>query len=554
MKILKKGIVLFIASIVMISSLIGCTPSESEEVQAPSVDNLGELPEKFDNEVTITTVRHMNGDVLFRDGETIEDNVHTRWVKDKFNINLKYLWTTSGPQDAFKTKIRLELSSNQELPDLIALRDDDVARDLINSGKFMEVGEVYEKYASPTWKAAMGEDPSVWYPYSRDGKKMGIPILDYSYNGDPVLWIREDWLQKLNLEAPKTLADLEKVMDAFVNQDPDGNGQKDTYGLTLGFKNNVNTWMSDTSWVFGMFGTVPRQWNIASDGTLEYGSIHPGAKQALGTIKSWMEKGYIHKESALWDEIKASELFTSGMAGIIAGPHWMPHWPLPDLAKNVPGAEYKAYPIPAGPDGKVGRHGTQNFNGVVLINKNISPESLKAFFVYQNYLFENYANPAEGGEFQYGMFEGYDYVMKDGKGIPNEEDDRIDPVKYTLTFDGARIPSLTMTTLAKLGRGEEPSTPYERVHALHPKAVAQAALVVLEQKDASKKDAFLGGTTPTMVTRIEALNTMEKEHYNNIIYGKTSIDEFDSFVEQWKSAGGQKIIEEVNEWYKKVTQ
>ena len=32
-----------------------------------------------------------------------------------------------------------------------------------------------------------------------------------------------------------------------------------------------------------------------------------------------------------------------------------------------------------------------------------------------------------------------------------------------------------------------------------------------------------------------------------IITGEKDISEFDSFVEQWKSAGGDKITEEVNE-------
>ena len=43
--------------------------------------------------------------------------------------------------------------------------------------------------------------------------------------------------------------------------------------------------------------------------------------------------------------------------------------------ENHPEAEYKAYPIPSGPDGKAGRRGTANDNGVILINKDMkNPE------------------------------------------------------------------------------------------------------------------------------------------------------------------------------------
>ena len=61
-------------------------------------------------------------------------------------------------------------------------------------------------------------------------------VLDYAYNDDMVLWLRQDWMDKLGLQAPKTLADFENIMDAFVNKDPDGNCKKDTLGLATGFK------------------------------------------------------------------------------------------------------------------------------------------------------------------------------------------------------------------------------------------------------------------------------------------------------------------------------
>ncbi|MEH7180208.1 extracellular solute-binding protein [Neobacillus vireti] len=538
-------------------SLLACS-NESKKVSGTEKELLTsdskELPEKFDKEVTLTTVRHVAGDVTFKSGESIEDNVMTRWAKEKFNINIKYNWTTSGPPDAFTTKIRLALSANEEMPDIIALRDD-VTQDLIDSKRFMPVGELFEKYASETWKNAMGEDPSVWNAFMRDGEKYAIPILDYSMNGDPVLFIREDWMQKLNLEAPKTIEDLEKIMDAFVNQDPDGNGVNDTFGLATGFKNNFNTWMSDSGWVFGAYGTMPNQWNETSDGKLEYGSINPAVKDGLATMNKWMEKGYIHKESGLWDETKAQELFVSGRAGIIAGPHWMANWPLSDIKKNIDGSQYKAYPIPSGPDGKAGRHGTFNYNGAVLINKEADPESIKAFFLYQNYLFDHYANPEESSEFEYGFAEGYDYVLKDGvptKDVPGGAH----PVgKYSLTFDVARIPSIQMNTLYNLANGAEPKTPFEKKAKhnadVNPE-VYEAAKIVVEQKDITMPSMFTGAPTETMKSRGQALDKILDEGFNKIVYGELSVDEFDKIVEKWKKSGGDAVTEEVNKWYESV--
>lgn len=549
------GLLCFILLLSM--SLFACSNQGAKESSAEkellATHDEG-LPEKFEEEVTLSTVRHVAGDVKFRKGETIEDNVHTRWVKDKFNVKIEYPWTTSGPPDAFTTKMRLSLSANEKMPDIIALRDS-VTQDLIDSRRFMPVGELFEKYASDTWKQAMNEDPSVWNAFMRDGKKYGIPILDYSYNGDPVLFIRQDWMEKLNLDAPKTLEDLEVIMDAFVNNDPDGNGQKDTIGLSIGFKNSFNTWMSDSGWVFGAFGAMPNQWNETKDGKLEHGSVNPGVKDGLATLNKWMEKGYIHKESGLWDETKATELFVAGKSGIIAGPHWMANWPLSDIKSTVDGAKYQAYPIPSGPDGKAGRHGTFNYNGAVLINKEAKPDSVKAFFMYQNYLFDHYANPKEGSEFEYGFFEGYDYVMKDGKPSKEVPDGAVPAGKYSLTFDVARIPSLQMETLYRLANGDEPKTPFEknakRNADVNPE-IYQSGKVAIEQKDITMPSMFTGAPTETMKSHGQALDKILAEGFNKIVYGEVAIEEFDNIIAKWKKSGGDKVTEEVNEWYDSV--
>ncbi len=49
---------------------------------------------------------------------------------------------------------------------------------------------------------------------------------------DTILY-RKDWLDKLGLEVPTTPEEFKAVMEAFTTQDPDGNGQNDTYGFAL---------------------------------------------------------------------------------------------------------------------------------------------------------------------------------------------------------------------------------------------------------------------------------------------------------------------------------
>ncbi|MCL6459012.1 MAG: sugar ABC transporter, partial [Gorillibacterium sp.] len=461
--------------------------------------------------------------------------------------------------NAFVTRMRLALSANEKMPDVLAIDDIQLANDLIDSGKFMEVGKLWDKLASETYKKAVNEDPTMWYPFTRDDGVYGIPIPEFSGNNDTILFIRQDWLDKLNLQAPQTLDELETVMDAFVNQDPDGNGQKDTFGLAVSLRDSVRPTQATASWVFGAYGIIPEQWNVAEDGSLAYGSIQPGAKQALEKLNAWMKKGYIHKEAGLHDEPKANELFTSGKAGIIAGPYWMDRTPLKDVMKNVEGATFQGYPVPKGPDGKAGRQGTLNFRGAVLINKEAKhPE---AFFLYENYLFENFATMKEGSEFKYGFAEDYDYVLKDGKASYNTNDipgGRVIPQKYTLTFEGARIPTVTAESRQKaieslewITAGKEPRTNQERKDSGFADPLRfQVQGVNLRSGDISMNEMFTGAPTKTMKSRGEYLNTQELETFIKIIYGDLPIDEFDKFVATWKSSGGDDITKEVNEWYK----
>lgn len=507
--------------------------------------------DKYDPPVTLTTVWGVDPALQFKNGETIENNVATRWALETLGIKIETLWSVTDTNDAFVTKMRLAMSSSQPMPDVVTIGDEHLAHNLIDSGLFREVGSLFDEYANDKWKQAMALDPHVWDPYIRDGKRMGIPVLDYAYNHDYLLWIRQDWLDKLNLQPPKTLEELEAVMEAFKYRNPDGLSPDQVTPLSIGFKNTFNTWMGDPSWVFGAFGTIPEQWNLAADGTLEWGSVNPGAKSALETLRRWHEKGYIPAEAALWDENKTAEPAVAGTAGIIPGPYWMSGWPLLDTVKNVDHAVWKPYPIPAGPDGKAGRHGTRFTNGVTLISKDAKhPEAL---FTYQNYLFEHLADPEPGSQWDIGVFQGYDYDL-DENGNPLYQDDvpggAVNINRYWLVRDGARIPDAQMKALLALADGKEPETRLEKeVKNNYGPETPAAAKVLMSQPDISYTDLFSGPPTPTMTSRLDYLKKIELQTFSEIIYGQKSVDEFDAFVQTWKSSGGDDMTKEVNEWY-----
>ncbi len=559
----RKRFMTIVSSILIVSALVGCSgnagKSGSENTGGTNVSGAGEnaYKEKYEPPVTISAVWGVDPALTFREGETIENNVATKWALDTLGIQINSLWSVTDTNGAFATKLRLAMSSGQQMPDVVTLGNNEklLAQDLIDSGMFQDAGALFDKYAGETWKKAMELDSGVWNSYIRDGKRMGIPVLDYAYNSDYLLWIRQDWLDKLNVKAPTTIAELETVMDAFKNNNPQGLKPDQVLPLSIGFKTSMNTWMGDPSWIFGAYGAMPAQWNLAADGALEYGSINEGMKPGLLKLKEWRDKGYIPKEAALWDENKTAEPAVAGTAGIIPGPYWMSGWPLLDTVKNAEGAVWKPYPIPTGEDGTAMRHGTHFVNGVTLINKDMkNPEAL---FTYQNYLFDNLADPQEGSPFQYGVFEGYDYAL-DADGNPLYLTDVpggaiTAPLRYFLVRDGARIPDAQFKALLSLAGGNEATTYREKeVISQYGPETALAATVILQQEDISKKDMFVGPPTATMKSRMDYLKKIEAQTFNEIIYGAKPADAFDAFVKTWKSSGGDDMTKEVNEWYSTV--
>src|SRR5262249_14127189 len=110
-----------------------------------------------------------------------------------------------------------------------------------------------------------------------NGQKMYMPAT-----WNPNLWVthmRTDWLTKLGLQRPDTLADYETIMDAFTNKDPDGNGQKDTWGY------EINTALYFDDWMFHAFGVAVGHHHNGfwrqRNGKVESDWIQPGMKDAL---------------------------------------------------------------------------------------------------------------------------------------------------------------------------------------------------------------------------------------------------------------------------------
>ncbi len=149
--------------------------------------------------------------------------------------------------------------------------------------------------------------------YAVDGENYFFPRMTYK---DPTYWcmdrgliIRKDWLKALNLEMPTTADELLKVMQAFVENDPDGDGEKNTigFGYELVFP---------TSQHIPYFGYTDNRWVKMGDDWKQpvYEEVTLPLIDMLRTAykNGWMDQDFTARKPK-----DCENLFASGRLGIL---------------------------------------------------------------------------------------------------------------------------------------------------------------------------------------------------------------------------------------------
>lgn len=529
---------------------------------------------KYEPPITITTsIVDENRPNAFKPGESLADNVHIRWMEDNLGIVTKFDWMVSTFQDA-DTKIRLALAVNGKLPDTF-IADGDILNDLLNAGKLLPLSEVIESYGHPKLKEALERYAYTMAEVTRDGERYGLPSFSAGDEG-AVMWIRKDWLDKLGLEPPATIEELEAVLKAFSERDPNGNGMDDEVGLAVSLKEGPWSWMGQTDAIAGAFSNVMigtsdirHFWNEDDAGSLVYGAVHPDAKAYLETMRAWMEAGYMDREAGMKEPGQAAEQAVSGKAGVMFGPFWMGAWPLGDTAKADPGAEWMAYPLPAGPDGLKGKARKALYGSYTVFSRDF--QHIEAWFAYYNKLLAKNFGPEDpyfDPRFAQGFHEGYDYILKNGKiitvdfereGVPEEQWPLADGssldmrwMLYPLTGSAPMLPYMNADAIRKLSQNSdaEVTTPIEQgIKGLNAAQLAAAGIALSEQ-ELEIPNRYHGPLTEGMEKHGAYLQKLSTESYLSIIYGEKPLSYFEEFVSLFYRNGGDAITREVNDWYK----
>ncbi|WJH33448.1 extracellular solute-binding protein [Paenibacillus sp. CC-CFT747] len=227
------------------------------------------------------------------------------------------------------------------------------------------------------------------------------------------MWVRKDWLQKLNLQMPTTLDEFLTVAKAFTEQDPDGNGKKDTYGITGAKLDGFAT-------IFGAYKVGQPGTFYEKDGKVINAYFDPAMPEALKYIKSLFDAGVVDPEIMTnKGNVEVQKAF-QGKAGFI-----FKGWT--EIAKDEFVSQYKAINPNAdwvqmvplkGPGGAF--DGTFDYDRPSrywVIPKAIEKDKAKLQKVLE---LINYVSGKEGNTLvMYGL-EGKHYNLKDGQVVPTD--------------------------------------------------------------------------------------------------------------------------------------
>ena len=425
------------------------------------------------------------------------------------------------PADTYEEKLNTSLATGS-LPQATYMKNQATfvqMKGAIRDGQFWEIGPYLSEFPNLSKLK-----PQILDNTKVDGKLYSL------YIGRPLarqgLIYRKDWADALGLPAPTTVEEVVAMAKAFTTQDPDGDGQANTIGLTDRNELVYGAFKTLASWM----GT-PNGWGD-KDGQLLPEFMFPQYIASMDVMKEIRDAKAMNQDFAATSKTDQTNLFTGGKAGLYIGSMQDVDKLNKDLIKNVPDAVLDTQALIKGPNGELASWAIPGYNNVVLFPKMaIKDEAeLKKVLAY----FDKMMTP-EVANMMYWGIEGVHYTVVDGKS--KVSDDKELTEREVKPFKDSVIGEADTN-----GMYESLNTLPARIHAEE---------LILE----NEKIAVSNPTDPldsaTFVEKGVELQKIIDDATYKYIYGSSDQAGFEKSIEDWKQRGGDKIIEEYNAAYKK---
>ena len=458
-----------------------------------------------------------------------EIDIYKKFFDDNFGIDMKLINSADGDTEL------LSRFTAGNAPDVIQLGG------FNNLMKYYEQGVLIDDWTPyidqlPHFLEAMGEEQQHFF--TRDDKLIGLGV---GAGGQQYGWmIRKDWLANLGLAMPTNLDELYDVLYAFTYNDPDGDGEANTYGITSA---GGGSGIGELAQLIYLLGGRD-DWYVAEDGSVSHPVLDGTYKELAEFIKKCYDGGVLDPNwyTQGWEERK-SMLFAGSF-----GMCWYP--PKALLEENYAAREdeeamnwWTVMPLFDGC-----AYGAQGFIGdsVLSVSMDCAADEAKMAKVVE--IFDT-MNPCAEDDSKYlaivhGVdFDGYSMTRLDGGTKYMWKDVEKFPYIMRSSAEGSYIACAVYAQLFRatgFDQVETGSAPEADPYFLN-KMNEFNTLMSFDRASAESKYLTIDATLS------EETSMAWNEFVLNYILGVD--DDYDAFVENWKIAGGDEMLESVTEQF-----
>lgn len=413
------------------------------------------------------------------------------------------------PMENTDDKLNLMMSNKEEI-DILKLTASQYHK-LAQEGALEPLDDLLENFGQTVLKA---NTPESWETAKIDGVTYGIPERSpRPFVGDAI-GIRQDVLDELKMEIPKTLDEFYDLLIAIK--------EKTNYIPMTGFEAIVHQ-------ISGAFGINP-QW-AEEDGKIINRVEQEGMEEYIQFMQKLYSNGLLDPEWPINDHAQSRDKFASGKAAVMANYGWGVSGVLVPTMKDDFNTEISLIMGLEGENGQKGAWVEATGVGFYIAIPKASKNKEHAM-AYLDLKLEpvQFKKTAIGDE-------GVHWETVDGK---------MEPILPTFTDERNNSDWFNTSTIQK------DYAEYWLLRTRKDVNLGKTFEKMQVQVDYGKSEATtLAPPLEASAKYNQRLVSIEKDYIINAIADPKSAESFDEFLKVWNAEGGKESTEAYNAWYKK---
>lgn len=448
------------------------------------------------------------------------------YAEEQCGIKLEF---ESPPSTSYKERLQIMLASG-DYPDLILFKDpgDTEFTTAIDSGIIAPIDD----YADDLKNLRKYTYDYAWDAMKKEGKGSiyGVPRSTLVRTDGFI--IRADWLKRVGLEVPEdrtlTLDELYTIFDRFTNNDPDGNGKKDTYGIATYSDTNKGIILPVTE-TFDLFG-----WQKAAKGE-GYEYMNPmyskktdNYKKALEFNRKLFTEGLVDPESPVINTyVNMTERFKRGIVGVVREFGGRFQMYTDEIQKLYPDAELCIVNAIEDENGDTKAPTDYNSGCYGLWAISAANEHKEETLKFLDWIVSD-----EGWETAMYGLEGSAYEIADGEKVFNDD------ARYNI---GRSITRRNTDVDFYIPNGTKPEMAEYMRELMHEQM--EVSVISLDH-----------GYKPAAASQLQYVDYQTKmnREVTKIFMGEKDVSYYDTVLENWYKNGGTDYVKEMNEYITNV--